>query len=82
MYKAGEVEDLVALGLALNVTYVREKHPVCLVSDGVSDRDAVKMGFSKFNTVEEALQFLSRRYGSDSSINVLTHGGETYPVLK
>jgi len=82
MYKAGEVEDLVALGLALNVTYVREKHPVCLVSDGVSDRDAVKMGFSKFNTVEEALQFLSRRYGSGSSINVLTHGGETYPVLK
>jgi hypothetical protein len=40
------------------------------------------MGFSKFNTVEEALQFLSRRYGSDSSINVLTHGGETYPILK
>lgn len=82
MYKAGEAEDLVALGLALNVIHVREKHPVCLVSDGVSDRDAAKMGFSKFNSVEEALQFLSRRYGSDSRINVLTHGGETYPVLK
>jgi nickel-dependent lactate racemase len=82
MYKAGEVEDLVALGLALNVVYVREKHPVCLVSDGVSDRDAAKMRFTKFDSVKEALQFLSSRYGSDSSINVLTHGGETYPILK
>jgi nickel-dependent lactate racemase len=80
MYKAGEVEDLVALGLALNVTHVREKHPVCLVSDGVSDRDAARMGFSKFDAVEEAVQFLSRRYGSDSRVNILTHGGETYPI--
>jgi len=82
IYKAGEVEDLIALGLALNVAHVRERHPVCLVSDGVSDTDAAKMGFRKFKSVEEALEFLSSRCGFDSRINVLTHGGETYPVLK
>jgi hypothetical protein len=52
------------------------------VSDGITDRDAAKMGFRKFKDVEEALQFFSRRYGSDSRINVLTHGAETHPVLK
>ena len=81
MYKAGEVEDFVALGLALNVAYVKKKHPICLVSDGISETVAEKMGFRKFRNAEEALEFLSGRYGAESTINVLTHGGETYPIL-
>lgn len=79
MYQSGAIEDFVALGLALNIAHVREKHPVCLVSHGISDKAAEKMGFQKFDRVDDALQALTRRYGSDSTINVLTHGGETYP---
>jgi len=82
MYRSGEIEDLVALGLALNIAHVREKHPVCIISDGISDKQAEKMGFQKFDRVEEAVGVLTRRYGSDSRINILTHGGETYPVLE
>lgn len=82
MYKAGEIEDFVALGLALNVAHVREKHPVCIISDGISDKQAEKMHFQKFDQVEEALEMLIRKLGSDSKINILTHGGETYPVLE
>ena len=81
MYEAGAVENLVAFGLALNVVYVRERHRVCLVSDGISDEESKKMGFKKFKTVDEAVQDLSRVYGSDSKINVLTHAGETYPII-
>jgi nickel-dependent lactate racemase len=81
MYKDGKVEDLVALGLALNVVHVREKHPVCIVSDGISHKEAAKMGFQKFKTVEEAVEVFSRRYGSDSRINIVTHGGEIYPII-
>jgi len=81
MYQAGKIEDFVALGLALNVAHVREKHPVCIFSRGISDKQAEKMGFQKFGSVQEALDMLTRRYGSGSKINVLTDGGETYPVL-
>lgn len=82
MYQAGKIEDLVALGLALNIAHVREKHPICIISDGISEKQSEKMRFQKFDRVEDAIAMLTRRYGSDSKINILTHGGETYPVLK
>ena len=82
MYKAGNVEDLVALGLALNIAYVRERHTVCIISDGISSKEAAKIGFQKFDNVVEALEYLSRRLDHESKVNVLTHGGETYPVVE
>lgn len=81
MYRTGQIEDFVALGLALNVAHIREKHPICIISHGISDKNAEKMGFHKFDRVEDALKTLTRKYGSTSKINVLTHGGETYPHL-
>jgi nickel-dependent lactate racemase len=81
MYRAGAVENLVAFGLALNVVYVRERHRVCLVSDGISDGESKKIGFRKFKDIDEAVRDLSSIYGPDSKINVLTHAGETYPIL-
>lgn len=82
LYKMGGVEDLVALGVALNVVYVRESHPIYIVSDGITDKEADKMGFRKFSDVNEALEDASRNHGSGSKINILTHGGETYPIIE
>jgi nickel-dependent lactate racemase len=82
MYVAGDVEDMVALGLALNIAYVRERHTVCIVSEGISAKESAKMGFHKFEGVDEALDYLSHLLGYESTVNVLTHGGETYPLLK
>ncbi len=39
------------------------------------------MQFHKYDTIDEALAVLTRKYGEKSSVNVLTHGGETYPVI-
>ncbi|MEM4246296.1 MAG: nickel-dependent lactate racemase [Candidatus Bathyarchaeia archaeon] len=80
-YRAGEVDDLIALGLALNVAHVRERHPIAIISDGIKEGDVRKMGFSRFKSVEEALEEASRRHGHDSKINIITHGGDTYPIL-
>ncbi len=77
----GKVEDHVAFGLALNVAHIREHHPVFLISDGISDKHAEKMQFHKYDTIDEALAVLTRKYGAQSSVNILTHGGETYPVI-
>ncbi len=82
MYDAGEIEDFVALGLALNVAHVKGKHPIYMVSDGISDRDAEKIGFQKFKSIEEALESATNDYGIGAKINILTHGGETYPTGK
>jgi len=76
-----EVEDLVAAGLALSLAKIREPHNICLVSHGISYKEAEKMRFQKFSTVEEALSHLTRIYGKDSKISVITHGGDIYPKL-
>jgi nickel-dependent lactate racemase len=82
IYNSGVVDDLVALGLALNVAYVRQRHPICIVSNGVSNRDAEQMGFRKCASIEDAIRDMSKIFGFDSRINILTHGGETYPIPK
>ena len=76
-----EIEDYVALGMAMSIGYVLERHKICLISDGVSQKDAEKLGFEKFQNFDEALKFLSNEYGQDSKINILPMGGETYPIL-
>jgi len=80
MSNSGAVDDMVALGLAMNVAYVKQLHPICIVSNGISNRDAERMGFRKCARVEDAVEHMSGLCGVDSKINVLTHGGETYPV--
>jgi nickel-dependent lactate racemase len=74
-------EDFVALGLALNVAAIREKHQVGLITDGISDRDAERMHFRKFRSVEDGLTHFSRTHGQQSLVNVLKYGGETYPIV-
>ncbi len=81
IYKEEAIEDLIAFGIALSLTYVKDRHKICIVSDGISDQDAEKIGFQKVKVTEEALNFLSKQYGEKSKINIITHGGETYPTL-
>jgi hypothetical protein len=51
---------------------------VTVVSDGLSDHDVEVLGFDRAARVEEALE----RQGREARIVVLTHGGETLPVLE
>jgi len=74
----GEVEDYVAAGLALAISIERSRHKVCLVSDGLTYRDAEKLRFEKFKDVYEAFNYLKRLY-PEGKVNLLTHGGDTYP---
>jgi len=64
-YSNGKDEDFVALGLALNVAAVREKHQVGIISDGISNRDAERMHFSKFHSVENAHSDFSQEQGQN-----------------
>jgi nickel-dependent lactate racemase len=81
MIQKRQIDDLVAAGLALSIVKIRERHRICIISDGISHRDAEKLRVEKFTTIEEAIQELSREYGSDSTLSVLAHGGDMLPIV-
>jgi nickel-dependent lactate racemase len=76
-----KIEDYVSFGMAMSIGYVRERHKICIISEGVSQKDAEKLGFEKLQNIDEGIKFLSNQYGQDSKINILPMGGETYPIL-
>lgn len=75
------VADLTAASVALSLTAVRKKYRVAIVSDGVSYDEADRLRLEKFDTVNDAYGALAKPYGPDLKVNVLTHGGETYPRI-
>jgi nickel-dependent lactate racemase len=81
MSEQSGAEDLVALGVALELVNMLAKHEVILVSGGISERDLDKTNLRKVDGIQEAVDFVSRSQGPQSKMNILTNGGETYPVL-
>jgi nickel-dependent lactate racemase len=82
LIRTRKVNDLAAASFALCVVKTREAHNTSVVSDGISYEIAEKLGFKKFSTLQEAIEHLSRIYGDKSRVAVLSHGGDTCPVLK
>jgi len=82
LYRERKDADFVALGLALNVAAIRERHQIGLITDGISDHDAERMHFRKFRSVEDGLAHFSMKHGQHSLVNVLKYGGETYPIIE
>ena len=75
-----DVEDPTALGIALIVATIRERHPTCVVSSGIRQDEFEKIGMRSASGIEEALEYFYDRYPA-AKINVLTHGGDTYPLV-
>jgi nickel-dependent lactate racemase len=82
LYRSEKDEDFVAMGLALNVAAIRERHEVGLITDGIADHEVERMHFRKFRSVEDALVYFSQKHGQDSLVNVLKYGGETFPIIE
>ena len=75
------LDDYAALTVSSIAACCRELAWVSIVSDGLTDREIDVLGFERAGSVQEALQQALQRQGDDASIAVLTHGGETVPVL-
>ena len=75
------LDDYAALTVSSMAACCRELAWVSIVSDGLTDREIDVLGFERAGSVQEALQQALQRQGDDASIAVLTHGGETVPVL-
>lgn len=75
------IHDYAALTVSNIAACCRELAWVTVVSDGLTEGEVSVLGLDRAASVEEALERALSRQGDDASIVVLTHGGETIPVL-
>lgn len=75
------IEDYAALALSDTCARCTELAWVTVVSTGLTKEHVKILGLEPAESVDAALAKAFRRQGSDASIVVLTHGGESLPVI-
>lgn len=75
------IQDYAALTVSNIAACCKELAWVTVISEGLTDDALGVLGFERADSVEEALEIALKRQGEEASIVVLTHGGETLPVL-
>jgi nickel-dependent lactate racemase len=75
------IEDYAALALSDACARCTELAWVTVVSNGLTKEHVEILGLESAESVEAALAKAFRRQGPDASIVVLTHGGESLPVI-
>ena len=76
-----EVHDEVAASLAIGWAQVKERESVYMVSSGIADEAARRLGFTPFPTIQAALDAALERTGPAARIAVLTHAPDMLPVI-
>jgi len=80
--EVGQPEDPNACGVATQVSRMKSRIRFGLVSPGLTERDADRMGFAYYPSVEEAIESELGRLPGDALIGVLTHAGLTVPLVQ
>jgi nickel-dependent lactate racemase len=75
------IDDYAALALSDTCARCAELAWVTAVSDGLSAQQMKVLGLQRASTMEEALTRAFARQGADAQIAVITHGGESLPVV-
>lgn len=78
---ARKVDDPIAAAVCAKVKQVMQRARVFVVSEGLARDDLRAMGFTPFESVEEALGSALKEHGQDTRVAAITHGGETVPYL-
>lgn len=77
-----QLHDEVAAALAIAWAQVKERETVCIVSDGIKEEDAKKLGFVPYASVQEALEDAFIRHGKEAKVTVLTHAPDMLPIIQ
>jgi len=75
-----ELTDYVGAALALAWAKIREDKRILLVSQGIKEEEAQKLGFIYKENIERALDDCFRYYDKTAKVNVLTSAPETLPL--
>jgi hypothetical protein len=54
----------------------RQRIKVILVSEGIDQNEASKIGFKVFNQTNDALDYVLKQKGEEVKIGIVTHGGD------
>ncbi len=76
MVAQGKVHDEVAAATYLAFDQTRKRLTIALVSDGISDSEAHKIGITSTTNFDEALAAALARHGKDARIGVITAGAD------
>jgi nickel-dependent lactate racemase len=76
MVSEGKVTDEVAAATYLAFDQTRRRITVALMTDGISNEEAAKIGITATGTFTEALSDALVRHGSDARIGVITQGAD------
>ena len=82
MVSAGRLRDEVAAALAIAWAQVKEREKVFIVSHGIPEGEAKKLGFTRFENAQAALDEALRRAGPAAKVAVLTHAPDTLPIIR
>ncbi len=77
--KQMEPADLIGAATHIAVGAVRERVKVVIVSDGLKEEEARRLGFQYAPHLQEALKAALARHGAGAKVGVLTHGGDVAP---
>jgi len=81
MVAARQVDDEVAAALAIAWAQVKERESVYIVSGGICDADAAKLGFRPFASVQAAVDAALAAKGPGARVTVLTHAPDMLSVV-
>ncbi|HZL33695.1 MAG TPA: nickel-dependent lactate racemase [Tepidisphaeraceae bacterium] len=82
MVQQGGVKDLVGVAILHDTCQIVDKTDCIMVSPGVSDADARKIGFRYAKDGQEALRMALEKQRKNARITVLHHGGEALPIIE
>jgi nickel-dependent lactate racemase len=79
---AHELHDEVAAALAIAWAQVKERENVFLVSRGIDEDSARRLGFTRFDDVQGACDAALAQHGREARVAVLTHAPDTLPIIR
>lgn len=73
--------DLVAAGIAMGATLVREKARIFMVTEGLTDEEILRLGYTRFQDLQEAVN-AALKEKPQGKVIVLPRGGDCMPYLR
>jgi len=78
-----KIKDLSAAAHMVHVgRIIREKATCILVSEGIDEKTAKRIGFNYASTFDEALKKAQDKHGSNAKIVVIRHAPDLLPIIK
>lgn len=78
--KQMDATDLIGAATHMAMGAIRERVKVVIVSEGLKEEEARRLGFQCASHLQEALKAALSRHGAGARVGVLTHGADVAPL--